>query len=236
MDEAKCFAQSCRRQRYMYVAEMYNGLGDDSSAMVWYQKALNLQPDLVAAHVNVSYIYMVQGNHAEAQNHVDRSIALDSNNVRALEAAGYLRLFLGNLKQAQKYFEKSVAASSLSDGPGVQLAYTLMKLGKGKEANQILDSTYKTYVGAVDVGEELTSNPMYAAYICSLQNDTTTSLQWIRRAVGMGYGDYRWAVIEPLLENVRQTRGFIELMDEIKIKVDKMRLRARTLEAQQTNS
>ncbi len=220
-------------QRYVYVAEMYNGLGDDSSAIEWYDKALTLQPDLVSAHFGLPYIYLVQGNVKKAEEHAERSIALDPENVRALEAAGIVQLFRQDYQRARTYFDKSVALSSLEEGSGVQLAFTLLKLQKYKEARVILDSTYALYVSAFERAEEMVSVPMYAAYICSVRNDTATSLQWIRRAIDMGFRDYRWAAIEPLLENVRRTREFTQLMSEIRLKVEEMRARAKVLEARQ---
>jgi hypothetical protein len=108
-------------------------------------------------------------------------------------------------------------------------------MGKQREAHAILDSAYTMYVSAFERGDEMSSVPMYAAYICSMRNDTTTSAQWIRRAIDMGFRDYRWAAIDPLLENVRRTKEFTRLMNGIAVKVQEMRTRARTLEAQQEN-
>jgi TolB-like protein/Tfp pilus assembly protein PilF len=221
--------------RYAYVAMMYGSLGDDSSAIEWYGKALTRQPDLVnGGLVELAYVYLTEGGLDSARAQIGRAISLQPNEVRTLEAAGTVELFARNYGRARQYFEKSVALSSLEEGPGVPLAYTLIKLGKHANATSILDSTLASYAHSIDQGDENLSTFMYIAYIYSIRGDTTRSLQWLQRAVDMGYRDYRWTTVDPLMENTRPTAQFKAIMTSLKSQVDAMRTRARQRESQQT--
>jgi hypothetical protein len=109
-------------------------------------------------------------------------------------------------------------------------------LGKRGEATRILDSNLIAYTRSIEEGDENLSTPVFLSQIYSLRGDTSRAIQWLQHAVDMGYRDYRWSSVDPLMENLRPTASFKAIMANLKAMVDVMRKRVQESEAKQTQS
>lgn len=212
--------------RYVNVGSMYDFLGEDSLALYWYHRALTLQENLITAHWSLVYHYLNQGTFEKARYYAAKALEESPNDVSLLHAIGDIELLKGNLKGAYEYYRKSVDGSSYHDGPGNQLAFTLMKLGKTDEAKAILDSNLAYFTMQSQRFPEDAYNAVAVATIHAIRNEVDEAVAMLRLAVRKGWRDYRWAKIEPMYASLRSDARFQELMADLDTRIEAMRRRA----------
>jgi protein O-GlcNAc transferase len=82
--------------------------GDTIGAISALEKALELAPDLAAAHANLAGVYQGSFRHGEALKHADRAIALDPNDAGAHSNRGSALMSLGHLAEAVAAFDRAL--------------------------------------------------------------------------------------------------------------------------------
>jgi TolB-like protein/Tfp pilus assembly protein PilF len=212
--------------RYVNVGSMYDFLGEDSLALYWYHRALTLQENLITAHWSLVYHYLNQGAFEKARHYAAKALGESPHDVSLLHARGDIELLSGNLKGAYEYYRKSVDGSSYHDGPGNQLAFTLMKLGKTDEAKAILESNLAYFTMQSQRFPEDAYNAVAVATIHAIRNEVDEAVAILRLAVRKGWRDYRWAKIEPMYASLRSDVRFQELMADLDTRIEAMRRRA----------
>jgi len=213
--------------RYVNVGNMYDFLGEDSLALQWYRRALALDENLIVAHWSLIYHYLNLGDFTQARWHAAKAFAESPDDVSIHHAAGDIELVNGNYARAYEYYRKSVEGSSYHDGPGNQLAFTLLKLGKSSQANAILDSNLAYFTNQSSLLPEDAYNPVAVATIYAIRSQPKEAVAWLRTAVERGWRDYRWARIEPMYASLRGDPGFQDLMNTLRERIEGMRLRAK---------
>lgn len=85
---------------------------------------------------------------------------------------------------------------------------------------------------ALEQGNE-TSDVLYGlAEDNVMQGNKAGAYKWLQKAIDAGWRNYRWAEIDPLLENMRNEDRFKQMIADVKAKVDEMRKRAEEMEKQ----
>lgn len=123
-------------------------------------------------------------------------------------------------------YRQSVRYSSYHDGPGNQLAYTLLRLGRTNEANTILDSNLTKYKKASAELTEHFNNPLAVATVYAVRGNTNEALFWLRIAIVRGLRDYRWLKVEPLFDSLRRDPRFEEIINNLRSRIEEMRAKA----------
>ncbi len=213
--------------RYVNVGSMYDFLGEDSLSLQWYRRALALDEHLIVAHWSLIYHFLNLGDMKQARWHAAKAFEASPEDVSVLHAAGDIELVHGNYKLAHDYYRKSVAGSSYHDGPGNQLAFTLLKQGRIQEAHAILDTNLVYFTQQSSLSPEDAYNPVAVATIHAIRSQPKDAVAWLRTAVERGWRDYRWAKIEPMYESLRSDSGFQDLMNDLRARIEAMRLRAK---------
>jgi tetratricopeptide (TPR) repeat protein len=107
------------------VGEELHKLKDFDDAALYYQKAIDLKPDMAAAYANLGAVLQTQGKDEESLAAFKKAVELDPNNetVKKIaketqEVAGYKDFQkaielqqAGNIAEALPYFKKALAAS-----------------------------------------------------------------------------------------------------------------------------
>jgi TolB-like protein/Tfp pilus assembly protein PilF len=213
--------------RYVNVGTMYDFMGEDSLALQWYRRALTLQPTLIVAHWSLVYHFLSVGDTAQARWHAQTGFAESPDDVSLMQAAGDIELVSGNVARARAYYQKAVDSSSISDGPGNQLAFTLLKLGKEREAQAILDSNLVFYKRKSEEYPEDAYNPLAVGTIYAMRHQHQQATEQLRIAVERGWCDYRWGRIEPMFASLRQNSRFQEVMNNLRSRIERMQMSAR---------
>ncbi len=85
---------------------------DLHKAQKFFQKAVNIQPTNVWAHIKLGDSHRAQQNLQQAYQDYTRASLLDPNDTIAISKRGHVNSFLGNYEQAREDFEKAIKVSS----------------------------------------------------------------------------------------------------------------------------
>ena len=219
---------------YIGVGSAYFSLGDDARAVEWYNKARALQPDLVTAQVYLAWVYLLEGKYHEGIERARKILSSDPNNIEGLNFIGYAELMSGNHPRAEDYFTKAGAIDSVW-GNSNALGYVYWKTGRRDEARKIFAQNLKRDEKELEQGNEDPGVRYDLAEINAIQGNKTEAYAWLQKAVDAGERDYRWAAMDPLLENLRGDDKFKQMMADVKAKVDEMRKRVEEMEKESSS-
>ncbi len=211
--------------KYTNVGLVYNLLGEDSLALRWFNTSLELQP-LLTTYNHLAYFHLFTKEIAEARKYVQIAHKKFPDDIWTLSAYGDVEMIAGNFTLAREHYEKCVQLSSYADGPGNQLAFTLLKLGETKKATAILDSNLITFKRLSNENPGDYYNPFVVATIFAMQNNPEEAISWLRIAVERGYIEYRWLNVEPMVDNLRNHQAFRDIMDKLRVRLKAMHRRA----------
>jgi tetratricopeptide (TPR) repeat protein len=110
-------------------------VGRINDAIAETEKALELDPSIVKAHVNLLILYGRIGNAKKAEEHYKAVAALDPAQLPdAYYNYGVLLVKEGNFEEAEKAFRKTLAIAPTNDAAHDNLGYLLERQGKLAEA------------------------------------------------------------------------------------------------------
>jgi tetratricopeptide (TPR) repeat protein len=107
-----------------------------SAAATWYRKALEIDPYLVPALINLANIHYGKDELAEAQALYERAIGLDSEFFEAHFNLGNIYHDLGRFKEAASCYRTALGLNGQYADAHFYLAITLEKTGHSAEAKQ----------------------------------------------------------------------------------------------------
>ncbi len=90
---------------------LFNAPKDMLKAQKYFQKAVNLQPTNVWAHIKLGDSHRAQQNLQQAYQDYTRASLLDPNDSVAISKRGHVNSFLGNYKQAREDFDRAIKVS-----------------------------------------------------------------------------------------------------------------------------
>jgi tetratricopeptide (TPR) repeat protein len=116
------------------IGDYFFGQGNYTQAIQYYDKALNIDPNLMNALYSESDALNYLGNYTQAIQILDKALAKKPNDETALNDRGYALNGLGKYKEAITDLDKILAIDSTYKWPFYNKAYALNGLGKYKEA------------------------------------------------------------------------------------------------------
>lgn len=118
-------------------AESFVAANQLAEASAEYEQALEKDPDLTEAHVSLISVYRGRKDLASAEIHARRALELDPNSPKTYLNIGLLRFTEGLYEEAAAAYEKSVELDPHFAETRVQLAFTLEKLGRPGNVEQL---------------------------------------------------------------------------------------------------
>ena len=220
-----------RASFYSMLGNAYAELEMDSSALYWFGKAIELQPSLTQLYVGLGELYIAQDNITKAREVLRSALARDPDVPLLLTTAGNVELYDKKYDAAGAFFRK--AYDNLDDKTEAltQLAFTLVKTGKGREAEQLLDQAQAEAQRDIAALSEEGTRRYELACIWAIRNRPAEAMRWLREAVQLGSRSYRLTAHDPLLENLRRLPEFAQLMDDLHR--EKITLMERVMEGEQ---
>ena len=128
---ASTLAEEC----FLKASELDNG--DDTTleeAASWYRRALEVDPYLVAALINLANIHYARDELAEAQALYERAIGLESDFFEAHFNLGNIYHDLGRYNEAQACYKEALRLNPFYADTHFYLAVTLEKMGLSADA------------------------------------------------------------------------------------------------------
>ncbi len=108
--------------------------GQYNQAIASFDKALNIQPELIEAIVNKGISYNMLGDYDLAIQTLDSALESDSNESSALREKGLVYTNMGNHEQAISFYDKALLIDSEDTLALNNKAFSLIELGKDEDA------------------------------------------------------------------------------------------------------
>lgn len=211
------------------VGLQYFYLGEDSLATIWMRKALTLQPEFFFPEIILTYIDLYAGRFDSAETRIERVIGGHPGALYVCQAGGDVALIKGNYARARTLYEKEIELSSPQSQSGIELAYVLMKLQWEKDAHALLDSIVTPEAEDLSQYYDGSLTYYYAGAYCLVHKyQTATAL--IHKATELGFIEYRWIMIDPLIDPLRNTTEFQKLLTLLEGQQMEMKNRVRARE------
>ncbi len=207
------------------IGTAYMLLVDEANAEKWFQKALELAPDYLRNYLRLWQLYS-QGGRFDAAKKIEQKLLTNAPNY--LQVSGLSSLLDRDYAQAREYYEKTV----LKDPQfrSLDLAYFYKKIGKESDAQRVFDYFIKRNQIRIKEGSERSVVRYDMARINAALHKKAESYEWLQKAIDAGWIEYRWGMIDPLLEDLHNDERFKQMMAQVKAKVDQMRQRVEMME------
>ncbi len=200
----------------------YFSLGYDSLATIWLNKALILQPEFFFPNIILTYIDLYTNRFDEARARINKLLSNYSDVPAVYETAGDIELIAGNYKLAKQYYEKVAELTSLMSAAGIKLSYVLIKLNQRAEAQKILSSYLTSDTEDPNQYSEGTITYYTAAAYCVVGKNQM-ALKFLQRSLELGFREYRWALIDPLMNPLQNDEKYKSLINTLKSTIAAMR-------------
>lgn len=194
-------------------------------------KAQQLQPDFIYPHREFVYLYLSQGEFDKAREHSRKALSMAPDEVDTLIWAGDVELYAGDLAQARTHYDRAMQLCS-EELPGITCVYAgtclgaiHWKEGKRDVASEMLGNALELAERLISEGDESRQLPYYIACINAVRGKKEDAFSWLEKAIDAGWRDFRLAMLDPLLDSLRDDEQFKLSMAMVKGMIDQMRRR-----------
>lgn len=118
-------------------------LKNDVSAMVYFEGALDIDPDYKPAVYNMGATLADMGRYEESLNYLDQTLESDPDNFKALFYKGNVLYFMEKEEEAAEYFIKALKVDKNQEELWNYLGYIQFSLGQNHEAVESLNEAIK---------------------------------------------------------------------------------------------
>jgi TolB-like protein len=185
-------------------------------------KVRDLMPEHTLIFPNFTELYIITNQFEKADSMLHIQLLLHPNNSRILFCIGQLRLFEGNFSEAMTFIKRAVEISSLEFGPAAEYAFLLNKAGQKEEAQKILNHIITINKKEIEQGMENYNYPYELVRTFSIMNIKESALYYLNIAIKNGWRAYPFTLSDPLLENIKSTPEFTQIMESLKKEIDRM--------------
>ncbi len=213
---------------YSSLGVDYLMLCNDSMAQKYFHKAISLQPERYDYYQDIGNLYLLHGEFKKAFDLAQKVLSVQPENFSALFLAASSQLFQSNYAEAEKYYKKCNAM--FSTAATTELGYIFLKTNRKKEAQRMLARSRSDIESGLQQDNELPEYPLELAKVNSIEGNKEEAYKWLQKAIDTGWRDYRYAQIDPLLENLRDDDRFKQMMAYVKAQVEEMRKRVDEME------
>jgi tetratricopeptide (TPR) repeat protein len=207
---------------------IYRLIGESQKAEQEFNIALDLQYDNTDICEQVTKYYLIYNRSREAKDLMIKLVTLNSDNPTILEWAGYFAAVIGDLPKAKEYCQRSLSIRATREvindsSGGIMFGYILMKEGKRNQAERILEKEKIRRNNYLINGGKFPGAEYKLSSIYAIQGKKKEALTHLQRAIDRGNLDYQWALIDPQFENIHNDKEFINMIAQMKAKVDEQR-------------
>lgn len=195
-------------------------LGFEAAAAVWYQRAVDLRPDNVFAAVAYARLRLHQDRPREAAALARAALDRGIERPELALILGHVALLAGDRTEARRRYRQ---AEEISPGRGQGAGRLLiLDLADAAPANapELLDRCRERITAleaAIAGGDEWPDTTIEAMLLHAAFGDTEAALAALDVAIGQGYRDGDWLLLDPMLNRLRQLPAFA-------VRVERMRL------------
>lgn len=183
--------------------------GRPEEAITEFQRAVEVDPEYAAAHLNLGYAYDRQGQIEEAVAEYRKAIELEPGNVFAHNNLGVLYNKKGLYDEAIAEFEKALRLDPVN-------ATVLRNLENAKKNKATVQEREKRFAQAWKE-VEARPNDLKASYnlarLYALYGEKDQALEWVARALELGFDDFAFLKADPALAGLRGDPRFTRFLE-----------------------
>jgi protein kinase/serine/threonine-protein kinase len=219
---------------YISLGNMYTVLDMKAEAELYYEKGLALNPKNASGQYNSAFYYAQTGQREKATQHIKELAAINPNDPGVNEMAADVALNI-DPALANEYLLRAIHADEFD--PEINytvplgIGYLLWRQGKIDSARIWLDPVLKFHLNAA----KNSTNPNNVLMLLSnyaVRGEKQEALKWLRKLVDTGYLDTGNLLSDFRLTSLRKEPEFIEIIGEMRKKIDNMRLKLSAQESQ----
>ena len=186
---------------------IYEQLGMVDSARIDANTIIEHDPDHVSGYLNRGGLEFLSKNYDKALDDFTTATTLDQDNIRAQYQMGRLLWQLGRRDEARPYLERVLELDTVADAPYHHNQYVYQLLGEPEKAREAIATLMNN--------RPVTKDNAYD-YACAyaLLGDTEQAIEWMRKAMSMGFRQFEHVNRDPDMDNIRDLQAFKNLMSE----------------------
>jgi len=189
-------------------------LKDYMGAMADYTQAIELDPKLALAYYNRGNAKYELKDYTGAIADYTQAIALNPNYAPAYYNRGITKAELQDYTGAIADYTETIGLN-----PNYVLAY--INRGLAKAGLQDYMGAIADYIKAVELDPKLALAYYNLCCVYSLKGETAAALKQLRRALELGFDDFKHIDGDTDLDNIRKLKAFQDLIREFKAKTSK---------------
>ncbi|HKI02843.1 MAG TPA: winged helix-turn-helix domain-containing protein [Thermoanaerobaculia bacterium] len=194
-------------------------LGFEQASAVWFERALELRPDNVFAAAAYARMRLSQGRPREADEIAGRAIERGIRRPELSDLRGTVALMEGDEPRARAFFQDALAID-----PGFGRARTRLLLLDQESGGSDLERRYRQLKDEIRQGraggDEWPDSAIDEMLLETGFGHPDAALQALDAAIGLGYRDGDWLLLDPMLAGLRGNPGLIRRIGEIRHRID----------------
>lgn len=213
---------------FLERGEIYMYLTEDAKAEQWLKRALDLQPDFVFASLMLGHLALNRGETDKAREYVLKGLSFEKDDPSGLSVLGNVELFAEDYGRASEHFRNALDRSvRLGDfcrrTNSTGLGFSLIKLGKRQEGLRFLADSRARHQKSIGQGSESPIIRYELAALAAVEGKQSEAYDWLRKAIDLGWREYRFSQRDPMLESIRQGEQFTHMIADMKARVEDQR-------------
>jgi DNA-binding winged helix-turn-helix (wHTH) protein/Tfp pilus assembly protein PilF len=194
-------------------------LGFDQASSVWFERALELRPDNVFAAAAFAKARLSQARPQEADRIAARAIERGIQRPELPTIRGTVALLEGDEARARAFFQEALKIEP--DFPPAQVRLLLLTRNDAGLAQELVNAARR---GRAE-GDEWPDSAIDETLLEAGFGREDAALRALDTAIGLGYRDAGWLLLDPMLAGLRKESGFIHRIETIRRLVDAERQR-----------
>lgn len=218
---------------YQQIGWTYRLLGDLEQAELWLRRSLEKRDGSKQFDTfeHLAYTYIAMGRRDDARRLSDEVLKRGGQNSRSFEAAGLIAHFVGDTAAAKRYYLESIQSNAYYKDDAntyspIGLGQILLEQGNKVDAEVYLQHAMFTLTSEWERGAQSVDLPYYIAAVHAIRGNRDKSLEWLQKAVDRKWNDYAMIEFGPYFKRYRTEKAFIDIMESLKSKTNKMRTEA----------
>ena len=208
-------------------------LGNRERARDLIQQALEEFPDQPVLNTNIVYMLLEEEKFDEAIQYVEVLTAEYPDHLRLNALAGLTHWYIGNDSEAIEYLEHIVELPDQDPLIGwwgtyssTVLGHLYKRAGNTEQADAMFANSVKGYKNRLKEGAEGWGYMFDLARVYAVKGENDKALQWLSHANEFGFPEYYMALIDPMLEEMKDEPDFRQIMADMESRIEEMRERA----------
>ena len=149
-----------------------------------------------------------------------------------LAFCGYAYFWMRDFRSATPLLERELSLTAPESDSYNPLAYIYLKAGRKQEAEKFLSQCIAQQHKYISKGDEGAGSRFIIATSYAVQGNDAEALRWLQEAFDRGLIDWRLINGHAAYDHLRTNARFKQMMDDLRLKIDRMRKHAEELDRQ----